>query len=181
MQKRINVLLDLDHTLICSLTKDEEPVSLKTQMKKFRWENMEDIYKVFERPGLQDFLNFLFENFNVSIWTAASKAYALFIIEEFILKNNKHRKIDYVFFSYHCKKSKKLKKTQKSLHMLKDVFKLDNFEMDRTFIIDDHPEVYSSQPNNCFHIEAFEMDRDKAWKDNGLSVIRKKLEKLLDD
>ena len=40
-------------------------------------------YKVFERPGLQEFLDYLFANFNVSVWTAASKSYALFIIDKY--------------------------------------------------------------------------------------------------
>jgi hypothetical protein len=55
---------------------------------------MENYYIIFERPGLQQFLTFLFKNFNVSIWTAASKDYALFIIDKIIIAGNKNRKID---------------------------------------------------------------------------------------
>jgi TFIIF-interacting CTD phosphatase-like protein len=180
MPNRINILLDLDNTLICSLAKHEEKPIFKPRMKQFRWENMEGVYKVFERPGLQNFLDFLFENFNVSVWTAASKSYALFIIDEFILKGHPERRLDYVLFSYHCKKSRRLQDTQKALNILKDEFELLNFDMDKTYIIDDHPEVYSAQPDNCINIKAFEFTERKSWEDQELeNDIRPKLEALL--
>lgn len=177
---RINILLDLDNTLISSIAKHEETSILKPRMKKFRWENMEGYYKVFERPGLQNFLDFLFKNFNVSVWTAASKSYALFIIDEFILKGHPERKLDYVLFSYHCKKSKQLRGTQKALDILKDEFKLLDYNMDRTYIIDDHDEVHSSQPNNCIHIKAFEFTDRKSYEDVELDeFILPRLESIL--
>jgi len=178
--RRINIFLDLDNTLICSLAKYEENPIFKPRMKKFRWENMEGSYKVFERPGLQDFLDFLFKNFNVSVWTAASKSYALFIIEEFIYKNHPERNLDYILFSYHCKRSKKLEDTQKALNILKDAFNLRNFHMDNTYIIDDHPEVYSAQPDNCINVKPFEFTERKSYEDRELERdIRPRLETIL--
>ena len=81
-----NFFLDLDQTIICSETlKDlKEYENYKDKMKKYKYKNMDDCYIVFERPNLQSFLDFLFKNYNVSIWTAASKDYALFIIEDTI-------------------------------------------------------------------------------------------------
>lgn len=179
--KRINILLDLDNTLISSLAKHEEKPIFKPRMKQFNWKNMEGVYKVFERPGLQKFLDFLFANFNVSVWTAASKSYALFIIDEFILKNHPERKLDYVLFSYHCKKSKQLQSTQKALSILKDEFKMINYNMDKTFIIDDHPEVYAAQPSNCLQIKAFEFTDRKSYEDYELErSIQPRLKKLLE-
>jgi TFIIF-interacting CTD phosphatase-like protein len=165
---RINILLDLDNTLICSLSKDEETAILKPRMKQFRYENMEGVYKVFERPGLQEFLDFLFENFNVSIWTAASKSYALFIIDKFILKGHPERKLQYVMFSYHCKKSRRAKNTQKALSILSDIFNLSNLSLDKTYIIDDHPEVYSAQPENCIPVKPFEFTKRRSYEDDEL-------------
>jgi len=178
---RINIILDLDNTLISSLAKDEETSILKPRMKQFRWENMENVYKVFERPGLQDFLDFLFDNFSVSVWTAASKSYALFIIEKFILHNRPTRKLACILYSHHCKKSKKLTKKQKALHILQSHFKMSNYDMNNTYIIDDHPEVYQSQPQNCIHIKPFEFSDRQSFKDDELlKVIKPKLEKLLE-
>lgn len=165
---KINILLDLDNTLISSLSSEEERKKFKKKYPKFRWENMDNYYKVFERPGLQKFLDFLFKNFNVSIWTAASKSYALFIIDKFILQNHPERKLDYIFFSYHCKLSRKLKHSQKDLSLLWNKFNLKGYEKKNTFIIDDHPEVYDVQPNNCIQIEPFEFQDKNSHLDKEL-------------
>lgn len=179
--KKINILLDLDNTLICSLAKHEEKKIHKPRMKQFRWEDMEGVYKVFERPGLQDFLDYLFDNFNVSVWTAASKSYALFIIDKFILTNST-RKLDYIFFSHHCKRSKKIKATQKSLQLLKDEYNLPIFDINSTYIIDDHPEVYKAQPDQCIHIKPFEFTERRSFDDNEFEkTIKPRLEQIKKD
>jgi TFIIF-interacting CTD phosphatase-like protein len=178
--EKINILLDLDNTLISSLSKKEEKHIYKPRMKKFRWENMENVYKVFERPGLQPFLDFLFKHFNVSIWTAASKTYALFIIDKFILDNHPERTLDYIFFSHHCKRSNKIKKTQKSIEILKNNFKLHNYNRYNTYIIDDHPEVFKSQPDNCIQIKPFEFVNRQSYNDTELqTTIKPQLEAML--
>ena len=116
---------------------------------------MDDIYIVFERPHLQKFLDYLFKNFNVSIWTAASKDYACFIIDNIVLQD-KNRKLDYIFFSYHCDISKKKKKrAQKSLELLWDIFKLPKYNKKNTIIIDDYDHVHKTQPENCILVEPF--------------------------
>ena len=167
---KLNILLDLDNTLISSLSEEEECPTLKPRMKHFRWENMDGYYKVFERPGLQPFLDYLFKHFNVSVWTAASKSYALFIIEKFVLNGRPERQLDYIFFSHHCKHSKKRKATQKSLSLLSTDFKLANYNTSNTYIIDDHPEVFEAQPNNCISVKAFEFTNRKSWEDDELSL-----------
>lgn len=178
--KKINILLDLDNTLISSLATDEEKKVHRPRMKHFRWEDMEGYYKVFERPGLQEFLDFLFQNFNVSVWTAASKTYALFIIDKFILEGHPERRLDYIFFSHHCKRSKKRKATQKALELLKHDFKLLDYDMSKTFIIDDHPEVFKAQPENCIQVKAFEFTERRSYEDRELErSVRPRLEQLL--
>jgi len=102
-----NVFLDLDQTLISaeSISADNKEFDFKidgNKAKKFRYKIMDSCYIVFERPGLQKFLDFLFANFNVSIWTAASKDYALYVIENIIINKKKSRHINWTFFSYHC-------------------------------------------------------------------------------
>lgn len=176
--KRKNIFLDLDNTIISSLSKEEERPIMRPRMKKFTWHNMEGVYKVFERPGLQEFLDYLFLNFNVSVWTAASKSYALFIIDKFILENHPERTLDYILFSHHCKDSKKIKHAQKSLDILKKVYKLD-YDLDSTYIIDDHPEVYKTQPANCIQIKAFEFTDRKSYNDRELKEIQRKLGSLM--
>jgi len=177
-KKRLNIFLDLDNTIISSLSKEEERAIMRPRMKKFHWENMEGIYKVFARPGLQEFLDYLFVNFNVSVWTAASKSYALFIIDKFILEKHPERTIDYILFSHHCKHSKRQSNAQKSLDILKTYYNLFDFDLKSTYIIDDHPEVYNTQPRNCIQIKPFEFTDRRSYKDNELIEIRNKLEKI---
>jgi TFIIF-interacting CTD phosphatase-like protein len=178
MNQKINILLDLDNTLISSLAKHEEKKIHKPRMKQFRWEDMEGVYKVFERPGLQNFLDYLFDNFNVSVWTAASKSYALFIIDKFVLINS-NRKLNYIFFSHHCKRSKKIKSTQKSLQLLQDEFNLP-FNINSTYIIDDHPEVYNAQPEQCINIKAFEFTERQSFNDNEFEkTIKPRLQQII--
>ena len=105
--RKLNFLLDLDQTIISGEPVEEYNFEKnKKKASKFRFETMENYYIIFERPYLQQFLTFLFKNFNVSIWTAASKDYALFIIDKIIIAGNKDRTLDYIFFSYHCGISK---------------------------------------------------------------------------
>ena len=108
-----NIFLDLDNTIISAEAIEDFPFTRKDilhKVMKFTFYNMDGYYLVFERPHLQKFLDYLFKNFNVSVWTAASKDYALFIIDKIILKK-KNRKLNYVFWDYHGKISKKKYKT----------------------------------------------------------------------
>lgn len=171
-----NILLDLDQTLISSesTTEDDEFDWKKhgEKAKKFRYKNMEGYYIVFERPGLQKFLDFLFANFNVSVWTAASKDYALFIIEKMILNNKKNRHIDWIFFSYHSDISKRIKKGTKDLSIIWDDYNIPGYTKDNTVIIDDYDEVYKTQPDNCIIAFPFEFTDNGSENDQYLYKLQ---------
>lgn len=174
-----NFILDLDQTLI-SAEPTENFNKNVSKMKKFVYHNMDDYYLVFERPRLQEFLTFIFDNFNVSIWTAATKDYALFIIEKIILGNNSNRKLDYVLFVYHCKISEDKKKGSKDLSMLWDVYHLPGYSKDNTVIFDDYDEVCKTQPKNCIEAKPFEYTKDGSENDKFLTELIPKLRDMLD-
>jgi TFIIF-interacting CTD phosphatase-like protein len=178
--KKINVLLDLDQTIISSEAEDEYDFKNKNKAKKFNFHDMEGYYIVFERPGLQKFLDYLFDNFNVSIWTAASKDYSLFIIDKIILQGKSNRKLDWVFFSYHCTLSKKKNKFTKDLSIIWDDYKVDGYTKYNTVIIDDYDEVFKTQPNNCIIAKPFEFISDKSEDDNYLDNLIKAFTKMKD-
>ena len=115
---------------------------------------MRSYYLVFERPGLRPFLDYIFKNFNVNVWTAASKDYAAFIIDKILLNNKPERNIKYAFVHYHGKRSKKRygKDHPKELKMLMDVYKIPGLTKNNCFIADDHPDVKSSQPELCVSV-----------------------------
>lgn len=178
MEKK-KFILDLDETIISAeATEEYDFEKNKTKAAKFRFEPMEGYYIIFERPHLQEFLDFLFENFDVSVWTAATKDYALFIINKIIL-TKPNRKLDYIFFSYHCNISKKLKKGSKDLTMLWDVYKINGYNEKNTLILDDYNEVYMTQKDNCIIAEQFKFINENSEKDDFLKKLKSKIKRNL--
>lgn len=178
-QQKVNVLLDLDQTVISAEGDDEyDHNKSKDKAKKFKFHDMDGYYIVFERPGLQPFLDWLFKNYNVSVWTAASKDYALFIVDKILLGGHPERKLDWIFFSYHCDISKKMKKGTKDLSTIWDLYKIVGFDQNNTVIIDDYDEVYKTQPNNCIIAQPFEFNDDKSDKDDYLSRLQSAMPKM---
>lgn len=172
MYKKLNVILDLDQTLICSEElKKFDQKKHKQKMKNFKYEIFENLYIIFERPGLQAFLDYLFENFNVSVWTAASKDYALFIVAKFILTNSK-RKLDFVFYSHHCDMSIKLKRGLKGLSIIWDVFGLKKYNAQNTVIVDDNPSVIKNQKCNVIPVHPFYFENRASYRDDEFTKIK---------
>lgn len=175
-----NLILDLDQTLISAEPREE--FNFKKYQEKselFRYDDMVGYYTVYSRPYLQEFLDYAFENFNVTIWTAASKDYALFIIENIILNKNPNRKIDFIFFSYHCDWSVSEKGSSKKLSMLWDIHKLSGYTSKNTIILDDYEyDVHKSQPNNCIIATPFEFKKEGSENDTFLRDIIPELTKM---
>lgn len=178
---RPRLLLDLDQTLLSA-----EPISEYDSKKhgkrsaNLAHHNMDNYYLVFERPGLQPFLDFVFENFEVSIWTAASLDYALFIIDKIIVPPAKKgsRRLEHVFFSYHCTISERLTKSPKKLEILSTKFGLD-YPLESTFIIDDLDKVHIPQPGNCIIAPEFQLTDLDSHNDKFLTNLVKRLEELI--
>lgn len=181
MSDKPNILLDLDQTLISAEPTEEYDFKKnKNKAEKFVFHDMDGYYIVFERPGLQKLLAYLFDNYNVSVWTAASKDYALYVINKIILGKNSNRKLDYIFFSYHCDVSKALKNGSKDLSVLWDIYALPGYDQKNTVILDDYDEVHKTQPGNCIIAKAFEFTDDDSENDNFLENLISKLRDLKD-
>ena len=150
-----NIFLDLDNTLISSIKVNPQNQSLINDLKikcnlnnliKYYelYDNNQLIYVIFTRPHLESFLDFIFLNFNISIWTAGTRCYASFIIKN-ILKN---RNINYVLFEYHTNISNRLyDKQPKNLNIFNEHFNLPELSIDNTLIIDDNTKI-SGNSNN---------------------------------
>ena len=179
--KEKTIILDLDQTIISAeADEDYDFKKHKTKAKLFTYHDMNSYYIVFERPGLQDFLDFLFSNFNVCVWTAASKDYALFIIEKIIINGKKNRHVDWIFFSYHCDISRKLKKGTKDLSILWDDYKIKGYNKHNTVIIDDYDEVHGIQPHNCIIAVPFEFTKSGSENDDYFKKLKPELTKFLE-
>lgn len=172
-----NVILDLDETIISATSYDESDNlhNKDKNMNLFTYHHMSDDYIIAERPHVQKFLDFLFSNFNVSVWTAASKSYALFVINNVILSKDK-RKLDYILYSSHCDVSKNSTGCIKNLEQL---FHIYGYNKNNTLIIDDNLEVFSKQSNKVINIKPFISLKDKSEKDTELLKIEKFLSELI--
>lgn len=176
-----NIVLDLDQTLISAESIDTETtaenfVKYLTKAHLFKFTIFDMHYIIFERPGLQNFLDYLFKNFHVSVWTAATKEYALFVVEKIIIAGRPERKLDCILFNEQCNYSLFLGAGMKNLKLLSDVYGLANYRMDNTIIIDDLPAVNSIQPNNSILIRPFYFAEEGSENDNHLDAVKIKLE-----
>lgn len=177
--KKKNIILDLDNTLIYSIPLEEfvwDDENMK-RIKKFDFYNLENYYLVLERPFLQAFLDELFEKYNVSVWSAGSKDYVLHIIDLCIHKKPE-RKLDYILFNYHCNLSRKKFKGIKNLKILYDVFELTGYSKNNTIIIDDLDKVKKINKDNCISIKEFTYDDEEAYNDKELLRISHLLDKM---
>ncbi len=184
--KKYNVILDLDNTILHSVDydsyKSEEKSSIHPSFINSSPYFMGTDFVVFKRPYLDQFLDYLFANFNVSVWTAASKNYAMDIINNIILKPNKSRQLDYVFFSYHGNLSNNLyNKNKKDLRLLFDTFKIPNYNKFNTFIIDDYDHINTIQPYNSVLVPEFDVTVPNMHKDNLLSILPSKFNQVFLD
>ena len=101
--RRNLVILDLDNTCICAIEREE--LGNVVDPDAFRYVDLEDIYRIYERPGLQPFLDHLFQDYDVAVWTAAGFDYANFVLDHFILMNKPERNLVFFMWDKHCEYS----------------------------------------------------------------------------
>jgi TFIIF-interacting CTD phosphatase-like protein len=163
----MNIILDLDSTVISSLIPSEvQPNNLISH-------KMENYFIVYERPGLQEFLDYLFGSFNVAVWTAASKDYALFIADKILLQN-KNRKLDFILHDYHGHISEQRSSCPKDLNLIWKIFG-PKYTAENTIIIDDYEEVFKYQMCNSYPIPPFNASDPDAYSDQELIKLQNKL------
>ena len=176
-RKKMTVFLDLDESII-SAQEYETINPSNPKVKKFKYSVMDQDFYVFERPNLQPFLDFCFKNFNVSVWTAASRSYMTFIVKNIIQR--KRRKIEYALFSDHCDLSDRKYRCMKSLKMLWHRYGLDQFDSSNTVIIDDNADLKKYQSAQTIVIKPFKFNQAGSEKDDVLmGHVKPLLEKFL--
>ena len=162
-----HIFLDLDSTIINSLTPDEiklcndnnfYPLDI-FKYHKYYFKNKLEFY-IFERPHLQSFLDFLFKHFNVSVFTAAQKDYATFIVDN-IIEINPNRRLTYFFYSYHSDITYNYMRGLKDLNILWSIYDLDDVKPCNTIILDDNCEVFSTNKKNCIRVPEFSIILEK--------------------
>lgn len=183
--KDMNVFLDLDNTLIHALEPKEYESLPHSFSSQFNYVDMKPYYRIFERPSCQAFLDYLFANFNVNIWTAAQSDYAMFIIKHFIC-NKPERKLTHIFYSYHTQLGQQLygENNIKDLRLCWEYFKLPNYYPCNTFIVDDLEDVKLTNKMNCLQLKEFKVMEENgelnsdALFDDELDRIKKELQMI---
>lgn len=180
-----SVVLDLDSTLISSITNDNFKILFPTLrqeqkaklLKMPRKTLLNGEYVAFQRKHLQAFLDWLFDNFNVMVWSAGSKAYVEDIVNKIIL-HRPGRKLDYVFSYNHCLISGAIgSKGTKNLQVL---WSLNDprYTPKNTIIVDDTPEVAEDNKQHHYKIREFEIMNPKTWQDDGLYQLTRYLKQF---
>lgn len=170
---RRNIILDIDQTLLHSVNLEDIPKDKNniTQFADLNFHRLafsqnKRIYQmvVFERPGLQSFLDYVFENFNVGVLTYGSDAYARTIAKEIIAPVNKpERKLSFLFsYGYHDashsyvdEQGNELFPGWKNLDYLFKRIKPLNFYTCNTIIIDDNIKVTQNNKRNSIRVVPF--------------------------
>lgn len=142
------LVLDLDETLVFATDKS---VGRKEDFKI-------DEYLVYNRPFLEEFLDFVFKNFEVVVWTSSSKLYADEICPHIF--NEYLEELKFVYSRKKCT-YKTFFETGKSFNVkpLKKVFKL-GYDKNRVLSIDDDFEKYADSYGNLIKIKAFNGEAD---------------------
>ena len=97
---RMNIILDIDETLGHNINKRLWEMVPDEDKKKYK--TMDFFGNVFViRPHIKQFLKFLFDNFNVSIWTLGSRDYAIWVAHNILIDGNKNRHVKNVMWSTH--------------------------------------------------------------------------------
>jgi hypothetical protein len=176
--KSINVVLDLDNTLIYSWESKRANIEKLEKLECYKYHNMDNEFIVCERPGLQKFLDWLFAHFNVMIWSAASPDYVDFIVKNIVIGKHKNRIVEHVFDSTKCDESQQhYNGDTKNLCMLWDKYDLPGYGPYNTLIIDDMGHVVKCQPKNSIHSRKFiANDKDVNRAKNNFEEIQKKLQ-----
>ncbi|KAK8620887.1 hypothetical protein V6N13_067348 [Hibiscus sabdariffa] len=150
--KRLTVVLDLDETLVCAYETSSLPPSLRNQATDagVKWFELECVSSdkecegkhkinyvtVFERPGLQDFLNQLSEFAELVLFTAGLEGYARPLVDRIDAENR---------FSLRLYRPSTIS-TEYREHV-KDLSCLST-DLRRTVIVDNNPFSFLLQPVN---------------------------------
>jgi hypothetical protein len=176
---RINLVLDLDNTLISSISQKEMAKNKGVKTRNLKYIDMENYYRIFYRPYLNEFLDYAFDNFSVTIWTAGSRDYGGFIIDNIITKSsNKHkRKLKMFFYDENCDQSQEIFKTNTPKD-LRYLYNFEGYHSCNTIIVDDLHEVKKHNEKQTLPAIYFDAKKKESETDNFLLTAISKLEEI---
>jgi TFIIF-interacting CTD phosphatase-like protein len=161
MRKRYNIILDIDNTLLHAIGNDGQPTLVNRPVISDRE------FHIYPRPYLKYFLQYLFDNYNVAVWSAGNKEYVDYVTQKIITTNTRH--LDFVFNWDQCKEAQLLYKDSHNYKNLKYIW--DNkdlsylYNQSNTILIDDRLATVNPQKNNCILIREFDATDEASTHD----------------
>lgn len=157
------LILDLDETLIYAT---EESLERKSDFRVGQ-------YFVYKRPFVETFLRFCFENYEVAVWTTATKSYAEEIFKV-ILKTE--YKLQFLWTRERCTLS--FDEDEREHFFVKRMYKIrrHGYKLESVIVVDDSPNVWQDSYGNLVRVSKFEGDE----RDDELKVLPFYLKKLLE-
>ncbi len=186
--RKINLVLDLDNTILSSVS-FKELGKMHDKKEYMEYQDMENYYRVFSRPYLQEFLDYVFKFFDVTVWTAASRDYALFIVENILLPKGEYksnfpqihkkgrRHLKMLMCDKNCDESQK-HYSSSSPKDLRYLYHFQGYHPCNTVIMDDLFAVYSSNKDQTLRAKYFDIKDSSASKDDFLLHAITALEKI---
>ncbi len=180
MSGKLNIVLDIDETLIYYMRKSD--IS-KEELEKYTYIKDDEDNIIVVRPHLTTFLDYLFKHFTVSFWTWSECSYAEGMFETIVKKDHPERELKLILCNTHAELSGETHGNSKDLNWLwydhesypnnrlnSEAF--EGFHESNTILIDDLPSnsVNSSNSLNSITIEPFALfgevkNRSDPYKD----------------
>jgi hypothetical protein len=172
------IVLDIDETLISSSVVKEDELKTMDQNKfdfNFTLEWEDTTYYVFikKRPFLEEFLNYLVDNFRIAVFTAADREYASKILEHLgildkleFFKSRESLSIGFDWF--------------KLFVYLKKLKSIPDIDLKKTIIIDDTKEVANRNSKNLIHVNGFMWNKKDSDSDTTLLKVMSTLQQIKD-
>lgn len=155
------LILDLDETLIYAT---EEKLEREADF-------IVGQYFVYKRPFLESFLKFCFENFEIAVWTTATKSYAEEILQT-VLEENQN--LQFLWTRERCTFDFDAEEREhfyaKRMHKIRQR----GYKLESVIVVDDSSNVWQSSYGNLVRVNKFEGNEE----DNELKILPMYLEKL---
>lgn len=171
----VHVILDLDETCIHSTEETEGTVpSFGLESFEIKDEDGKTEFTSYKRPYLNECLNWVKENCNVSVWSAGEKNYVIDIIKN-IFEDPSILK--FVLWREHCMDCEKDTGALKNLNWLRE--KMPTIDrLGHAILIDDLKENCEANPGHAINISKFIVKDEHSSKDKELTKIRDQLERI---
>jgi len=172
------IVLDIDETLISSnIVKEDELHTIDQHQFDFNFtlDGVDTTYYVFikKRPFVDQFLEYLIDNYKIAVFTAADREYATKILEHLgildkleFFKSRESLSIGFDWF--------------KLIVYLKKLKSIPDIDLKKTVIIDDTKEVANRNSRNLIHVNSFQWDKRGSDGDATLLKVISLLEKIKD-